>query len=287
MKISGKVIAESILKKLQLKIKKENLKPILAIILAGENPASMLYVNSKLKTAQKLGIGAQLFQFKRNEKNKLLKTLDKLNKDKKIHGIIVQFPLYDGWNFDEIVSKMNPQKDVDGFLQHSSFKGATALAVWEMLGAFARHEGFKNTEDFLKGKKVVILGKGKTAGSPTIELLREKLVPSGSEGGIALSVIDSKTENPDEIIKKADVVISATGRKNIINGSNIKRGAYVIGVGVGKEIIDGLPKIYGDINEEQVSKKAKLYCPTIGGIGPLTIASLLRNVVQSAHGTDG
>lgn len=274
MKISGKVIAEEILKKLQLKIKKENSKPSLAIILAGDNPASRIYVNNKLKTAQKYGIHAQLFEFKKNEKDLALQKIDKLNKDKKITGIIIQFPVYEGWNFDEISQKVSPEKDVDGFLINSPFSPATALGVWEMLGGFAKHEGFRKVEDFLKGKKIVVLGKGRTAGGPTLRLLRGK--------GFNITMMDSKTEDPDKIIKKADVVISATGRKNIINGSNIKKGAYVIGVGVGKEIIDGQPKIYGDINEEEVSKKAKLYCPTIGGIGPLTIACLLRNVVESA-----
>ena len=99
---------------------------------------------------------------------------------------------------------------------------------------------------------------------------------------VIFSLIDSKTENPDQIIKQADVVISATGKKNIISGDKIKNDCYVIGVGVGKETIDQEEKIYGDINEEEISQKAKLYCPTIGGIGPLTIACLLRNVVEAA-----
>lgn len=274
MKISGKEIADAILKKLQIKIQKEKLKPFLAIILAGDNPASRVYVNNKLKAAEKIGINAKLLEFSKDEENKCIETVEKLNQDKSIHGIIVQYPVFEGWDFEKVSSKVIPGKDVDGFGENSPFLGATALGVWEMIGAFAKHEGFKNVEDFLEGKKVVILGKGRTAGGPTIKMLKGK--------GVVVSVIDSKTQDPDKIIKEADVVISATGRKNIINGSNIKRGAYVIGVGVGKEIIDGQPKIYGDINEEEVSKKAKLYCPTIGGIGPLTIACLLRNVVQSS-----
>ncbi|MBI2039783.1 bifunctional 5,10-methylenetetrahydrofolate dehydrogenase/5,10-methenyltetrahydrofolate cyclohydrolase [Candidatus Microgenomates bacterium] len=274
MKVSGKEVAEAILKKLEKEIKEKNLKPSLAIILAGDNPASKIYVNSKIKTAQRIGIKVELFEFSKSEMNRCLETINRLNDDPKLNGIIVQYPVYEGWDFDEISSKVTVLKDVDGFLENSPFRGATALAVWEMIGAFAKHEGFKNAEDFLEGKKIVILGKGKTAGRPTINLLKEK--------GIGITVIDSKTENPDEIIKNADVVISATGKKHIVNGSNIKDGAYVIGVGVGKEIIDEQSKIYGDINEEEVSKKAKLYCPTIGGIGPLTIACLLRNVVQSS-----
>lgn len=278
MKISGKEIADSILLKLKKKIKSTNLKPHLAIILAGDNPSSIIYVNNKIKAARSIGIEATLFKFSKDDKAKCLQTLSKLNNDLKVDGIIVQYPVYNGWNFDDFTLKIDPKKDVDGVLQNSPFTGATALAVWEMISAFSKIEGFKKTEDFLRGKKIVLLGKGKTAGGPTRDLLKDK--------GIEFSLIDSKTENPEGIIKKADVVISATGKKNIINGSNIKRGAYVIGVGVGKEVIEGKSKIYGDINEEEVAKVAKLYCPTIGGIGPLTVACLLRNVVESCkYGT--
>ena len=95
-------------------------------------------------------------------------------------------------------------------------------------------------------------------------------------------VVIKETPNPTEIIKNGDIVISATGAKNIVDKSNLKNGAYVVGVGVGKEVINGEEKTYGDINEDEVSKVARLYCPTIGGIGPLTIVSLLENVVKSA-----
>lgn len=276
MKISGKEVAEGILKKLKQEIQtanaeqKNNLKPGLAIILAGEDPSSRIYVNSKIKTARKIGIDVRLFEFSKDEKEKVLKTIQRLNNNKDVHGIIIQYPVYENWNFEELAQNINPKKDVDGFLKDSPFRGATALGVWEMLKAFASIEGFKNVEDFLKDKNVVLLGKGRTAGGPTRNLLTEK--------GINFTLIDSKTENPNQIIKNADVIISATGKKNIINGSNTKIGAYVIGVGVGKE--GG--QVYGDINEEEVSKVAKLYCPTIGGIGPLTVACLLRNVVESS-----
>ncbi|HBQ50685.1 hypothetical protein A3B42_04235 [Candidatus Daviesbacteria bacterium RIFCSPLOWO2_01_FULL_38_10] len=272
MKVSGKEVADAILEKLEKEIKKKNLKPKLAIILAGSDPSSRIYVKNKIKKALQTGIDAKLFEFSKNQFNKCFQTIKKLNTDKKTHGIIVQYPVYESWDFDSLVQKINPQKDVDGFLEASPFMGATALAVWEMLTAFAKKEGFYKTENFLRNKKIVILGKGKTAGRPTIELLKEK--------GIELSIIDSKTPNPNKITKKADVVISATGIKHIINSKNIKKGSFVIGVGVGKDN----DKIYGDIDEEEVAKIAKLYCPTIGGIGPLTIVCLLRNVVKSANG---
>lgn len=275
MKVSGKKVAEVILKKLEKEIKKKNLKPALAIILAGDDPSSQIYVNNKLKAAARIGITAKLYEFSSNEKDNFLKTLEKLNNDSLVHGIIIQYPTYAGWNFDEIVTKIDPKKDVDGFLPKSAYTEATALAVWEMLTAFAYLSGFKKAENFLKDKKIVVLGRGRTAGGPTIRLFQRK--------GFEVEQISRQTENPAAKINSGDVVISATGVKNIINKSNLKKGAYVIGVGVGKEVIDGQPKIYGDINEEEVAKLAKLYCPTIGGIGPLTIVSLLKNVVKSAR----
>lgn len=274
MKVSGKKVADIIATKLQQQVTDLKIKPALAIILAGDNPASRIYVNNKIKRAQEVGIEARLFEFSKDQFQKCLETIDKLNKDKNIHGIIIQYPVFDDWDFDSMINKIDPKKDVDGFLKGSPFFGATAVGVWEMLTAFALQEGFKTTEDFLKNKKIVVLGRGKTAGKPTRELLESK--------GFEVEVVSRDTQNPERLIKKGDVVISATGVKNIINKSNLKKGAYVIGVGVGKEIIDGQSKIYGDINEEEVSQIAKLYCPTIGGIGPLTIVSLLKNVIKSA-----
>lgn len=275
MRVSGKEVADAIAKKLAAEIESKNLKPNLVIILAGNNPASRIYVNNKLKAAKSIGIKASLLEFNESQQNEFLKTLQDLNSDSNIDGVIVQYPVYPTWDFEAILQKLNPQKDVDGFLKDSPFSPATALGVWEMLTAFSKLEGFESTEEFLKGKNIVVLGRGKTAGQPTFELIQKK--------GFNPMQINSKTENPNKIIKKADVVISATGVKNIINKDNLKTGAYVIGVGVGREDIGGELKTYGDINEEEVARIAKLYCPTIGGIGPLTIVSLLKNVVKSAQ----
>ena len=274
MKVSGRDVAEAILKKLDKEIKIKKLKPKLAIILAGNNPSSRIYVNNKIKTAKRIGIEANLFEFSEREQERCLQTIQRLNKNKSVHGIIVQYPVYDSWNFEKFEQSINPLKDVDGFLKDSPYSGATALAVWEMLTAFSYLSGFSKTEDFLKGKNIVVLGKGKTAGGPAIKLLKEKRFK-------VVSVI-RETKNPNQIIKSGDVVISATGVKNIVNKTNLKKGAYVIGVGLGREVVNGRHKIYGDIKEDDVEKIAKLYCPTIGGIGPLTIVSLLKNVVESA-----
>lgn len=262
MKVSGKDVAEAILKKLGKEIQEKNLHPGLAIILAGNNPSSRIYVNNKIKAAQRIGIETNLYEFKEDEADKCLKTIKRLNADRSVNGIIIQYPVYDDWNFEEFERNINPRKDVDGFLPNSPYSGATALGVWEMLTAFSLLSGFKKTEDFLKGKRIVLIGKGKAAGGPTFKLLEKK--------GFKVDVVVKETKNPTAIIKSGDVVISATGVKNIVNKNNLKKGSYVVGVG------------FGDLNEEEVSKIAKLYNPNIGGIGPLTIVSLLKNVVESA-----
>lgn len=275
MKVSGKAVADAISKKLQQEVEKLKINPVLAIILAGPDPSSRIYVNNKIKRAELIGIKTKLFEFSENQFLDALNLIQKLNVDTNIHGIIIQYPTHKNWNFEQISLKVNPNKDVDGFGEKSPYKGATALAVWEMLTAFAFLEGFSKTEEFLKDKKIVVLGRGKTAGKPITELIESH--------GFKVVTIVRDTKNPTAKIKKGDVVISATGVKHIINGLNIKKGAYVIGVGLGKEIVNGGERVYGDVNEEEVAKIAKLYCPTIGGIGPLTIVSLLKNVIESAY----
>lgn len=275
MKVSGREIADKILDSIKNDIEQRGIHPHLAIILAGPDPASRIYVNSKLKAAQRVGILATLYEFTEFQKLECMNKVDELNKDENISGIIIQQPMYEGWDSEQFVNLVDPKKDVDGFKIDSPFKPATALGIWEMLEAFASHEGYKNAESFLKGKKITVLGRGKTAGKPVRDLLTEK--------GLESELIHSKTEHPDEIIRSSDVIISATGQKHIINGSNIKEGSFIIGVGVGR---DDEGNIIGDIDEEGVSEKARLFCPTIGGIGPLTIACLLRNVFEAAKNSN-
>jgi methylenetetrahydrofolate dehydrogenase (NADP+)/methenyltetrahydrofolate cyclohydrolase len=274
MKVQGKPLSEVILLSLADQIKQEKLYPHLAIILAGGAASSLMYIKFKQIAAERIGIKTTLLQFSESTLNECKKTIDSLNNDPDTHGVIVQLPVYPSWPTEELVNSVSLEKDVDGFLEKSPFDPATAEAVWEMLKEFARLEEFEDVNQFLKNKKIVVLGKGKTAGKPVRDLLQKN--------GFTSELIDSKTENPDLIISNADVIISATGKKHIINADNIKIGAYVIGVGVGKENIDGQDVSFGDIDEDQIKDIAKLYCPTIGGIGPLTVACLLRNVVKSA-----
>lgn len=274
MKVSGTALAQTILRDLKPTVNNCITKPHLAVVLATNNPAPHMYVSIKSRRAQEIGVTLSKYEYTSVEQEQCIKTINDLNANPNIHGILIQLPMYENWNSEEYVNAVSPNKDVDGFLPNSRFKPATGLAVWEMLTEFAKLEQYPSAYDFLKDKNIVILGKGKTAGKPAADLLREnKLNPT---------IIDTKTINPTELIAVADVIISATGRKHIIKGSSIKEGAYVIGIGVGKETIDGEEKIYGDIEETEIDQKTKLWCPTIGGIGPLTIACLLRNTVNAA-----
>ncbi len=273
MKISGVPIAKRILRNLKNEIKKNHLHPHLAIILAGDNPNSKTYVAHKQKRAESIGIKTTLYTFLPSQQKMYFETIKSLNHDSTVNGIITQLPLYTQWDSERCINAIASQKDVDGFKNDSPFAGATALGVWEMLGAFGKKEKYQTTEEFLKGKKIIVLGKGQTAGKPTLKLLASK--------GFTPQLIDSKTVNSNEIVKNADVIISATGKKHIITADKIKRGSYVIGIGVGKEEIGNKVQTYGDI-DPNVKYKARLYCPTIGGIGPLTIACLLQNVVRAS-----
>ncbi len=267
MKISGRDLADRILISLKQEIIDKKLRPILAIILAGEDPASEIYVSYKIKAAKEIGVQADLYRFSKDQYQKCAEKIGLLSADNLVSGIIIQHPVFPDWDFDQLLQQVNLKKDVDGFLSNSPFLGATALGIWEMLGEFAKIEGFKKTEDFLQNKKIVLLGKGRAAGKPTMRLFANKEVK--------FTLIDSKTQSPDEIIKSADVVISCTGKEHIIRGESVKQGSYIIGVG-GK-----------DVHEAEIAGKARLYCPNIDGIGPLTVACLLRNVVLSAHGLHG
>ena len=171
MKVSGKVVADAIAKKLKEKVKQLKVKPTFAIILAGEDPASRIYVDFKIKMAKQIGVKIIFLEFSENQFNECVRTIERLNEDKSVHGMIIQYPIYKGWDFDNLVSKIDPKKDVDGFSEESPYGKATALATWEMLTAFAYLEGFSKTEEFLENKKIVVLGRGKTAGGPITQTL--------------------------------------------------------------------------------------------------------------------
>ena len=277
MKIDGREIAKQILKDLKLrveKLKEKGITPTLGVILIGEEKSSLVYIKQKELKAKEIGAQTEIFRFAESVTNKKIESLIlKLDKDTKIHGIILQRPVPKQIAIDRLENLISSQKEVDGFGDHPVFPVPVAKAVLIMI----RH-AYENTNektlfwDWLKTKRITVLGKGETAGQRIINLLRKK--------GINPVVIDSKTPDRNKLIKQADIVISATGKVDAVKSSDIKPGVILIGVGLANDL-EG--KLHGDYNEEEIKDIASFYTPTPGGTGPVNVALLLQNLVEAAE----
>lgn len=275
MKIDGKHIASIILGSLKTEVeelRERGIIPTLAVVLIGDEKSSIAYIKQKELKAKEIGAQIEIFRFNESATNDQLKTLiKKLDKDTKIHGIILQRPAPKHIRIDELEDFISSEKEVDGFGNHPIYPVPVAEAVLLMLEDVYIKQNVKNLfSDWLKSKKMTILGTGETAGLPIINYFKNY--------GITPTVIDSKTQNKDSLMKNADIIISAVG-KTVINSSNIKKGVILIGVGM--QTKDG--KLYGDYNEEEVRNIAGFYTPTPGGVGPVNVAMLLKNLVESAE----
>jgi methylenetetrahydrofolate dehydrogenase (NADP+) / methenyltetrahydrofolate cyclohydrolase len=283
MKIDGKKISQEILNSLKLqveKLKEKNpsagsgqvIAPTLAIIIVGENPASLSYVRQKELKAKSIGIETITTNLSEKIPTKeLIKTIQQFNDDDNVHGIIVQQPLPQNINLKNITNTIDPQKDVDGFHPNSKFQMPIAIAVLKILEEVrVSTPGVEpRFTDWLRNKNIVIFGKGETGGKPIINALQKM--------GINPSIIDSKTEKPKEIAKKADIIISAVGKSNIIDPKMLKQNVILIGIGQHKEG----DKMIGDFDEEKIKNIASFYTPTPGGVGPIDVSMLLKNLVAS------
>jgi methylenetetrahydrofolate dehydrogenase (NADP+) / methenyltetrahydrofolate cyclohydrolase len=269
MKIDGKQIAQGILEDLKIKIEKEAKKPHLAIVSVGNDPASISYVKQKQLRAEEIGAKTTLIKLdSRIDENELVAVIEKLNNNNDINGIIVQKPLPEQIDNRVIDLRINPKKDIDAFNPESKFVFPIGLAILEVLKKI-----YKNLEN-LKNKKIVILGKGETGGKPIRETLERT--------GVDPIIIDSKTVSPKQIINTADIIISAVGKKNIIKSSMLKNGVALIGAGQHREN-DG--EFHGDYEEEEIKNITSFYTPTPGGIGPINVAMLLKNLFDATQST--
>lgn len=274
MKIDGRVIATRILEGLKIEIKElkeKRIVPTLAVILIGSDKSSVAYIKQKELKAKEISAQIEIFRFDESVINDEIETLiGKLDKDTKIHGIILQRPVPSHIEIDRLEDFISSEKEVDGFGNHPIYPVPVAEAVLLILEDVYTKQKTKNSfSDWLKSKKMVVLGTGETAGQPIINYFREY--------GIKPIIIDTKTQDKDTLIKEADIVISAVG-KIIINSSNIKKDVVLIGVGMHAQ--EG--KLYGDYNEEEIKNIASFYSPTPGGVGPVNVAMLLKNLVESA-----
>jgi len=284
MRIIGTKIANEVFKSLKDRIKtlkESNVTPHLVVILIGNDPASISYVNQKEIKGKKIGAKISVKHLSSDiSESKLLTTIEQLNNDNNIHGIIIQRPLPTNIEANKVSVAVDPKKDVDGFHPNSKFQPPIAKAVLRILkevfsslarSHLARLEG-ETLTIWLKSKKIVVIGKGETGGQPIIEMFKQM--------GIEPTVIDSKTPNPQNLTKKADIIISAVGKSDVVKPEMLKKGVILIGVGLHRGD-DG--KLHGDYDEEKIKNIASFYAPTPGGVGPLNVAMLLKNLVYAAE----
>lgn len=245
----------------------------LAVVIVGDDPASRIYVNSKKKACEEIGIYSEEHALpKATSEQELLALVDKLNHDDKIDGILVQLPLPSHIDEKKIINAIDPKKDVDAFhpvnvgkimIGDFDFLPCTPAGVMELIA----ESGIE-----ISGKNCVVIGRSNIVGKPQAMLLLHK---NGT-----VTICHSKTKNLKEIVKNADIVVAAVGVPQMVTGDMIKEGAVVIDVGMNR--LENR-KLVGDVNFEECEKKAAAITPVPGGVGPMTIAMLMKNTVKAAE----
>ena len=278
--IDGKELAKKIRANLKIEceeLKKKNINSKLAVIMVGEDPASKVYVRNKSRACEDVGIKYEEYLLDVNTTQKeLVELIEKLNNDKTINGILLQSPIPSNLDVNEAFRTISPQKDVDGFnpvnvgklvLNQDTFVSCTPYGIMKM---------FEEYDIDLTGKNVVILGRSNIVGKPLIHCCLNK--------NATVTSCHSKTQNIAQKAKEADVLISAIGKANFVTADMVKDGAVVIDVGINR-LDNG--KITGDVDFESVKEKASYITPVPGGVGPMTIAMLMNNVIKATRRQNG
>ncbi|MEK6691898.1 MAG: bifunctional methylenetetrahydrofolate dehydrogenase/methenyltetrahydrofolate cyclohydrolase FolD [Nitrospirota bacterium] len=274
--LDGKAISEEIKAKIKVdvgRLKEKGVTPGLAVVLVGDNPASKVYVKNKQKACEAVGIYSEEHKLpEATTQEDLLSIVERLNKDSKIHGILVQLPLPKHIDSDTVLKAINPFKDVDGFHPYNVgmlmigdpiFIPCTPYGIMKMI----EHSGIS-----VEGKTAVIVGRSNIVGKPVALLLMQK--------NATVTVCHSKTKDLDEVCRSADILVAAIGKPKIIKGNMVKEGAVIIDVGINR-LDDG--SLVGDVDYDEVSKKAGWITPVPGGVGPMTITMLLNNTLDAAR----
>ena len=271
--IDGKMLAQQIRENLRLKIKNLGLTPCLAVVLVGDNEASQIYVRNKRKAAEEIGMECEVHHLSAESSfEQVADLVQKLNANPKVNGIIVQMPLPQYLNSDKILRLIDERKDVDGFGLHnagllmqnqpSAMIAATPKGVLAML---------RSTGIQLTGKHAVIIGRSNIVGRPLAALLLNQ--------DCTVTVVHTLTQNIAEITKQADILVAACGCPKLVKADWVKDGAVVIDVGINR--IDN--HLCGDVDFDEVAPKAAFISPVPGGVGPMTIAMLLKNTVETCE----
>lgn len=279
--IDGKKVAseikDEIIKKISQSISEGNRAPSIKIVLIGNHGPSKIYVNAKLRACESVGIDAELLSLNDNiNQDKLSDIILKLNSDKNLDGFIVQLPLPDQINVQKVIDIIDPSKDIDGFTNDNigsitskkkKLMPATGLGVMTLIERYCID---------IDSKCCVVLGASRNVGGAIAQMLVER-------EDTTVIVCNSKTKNLKSLTKNADLIISAVGKPNLVTEDMVKEGVAIIDVGISR-IKDSSKKsgykIVGDVDFENVSKKASLITPVPGGVGPMTIISLLQNTLK-------
>ena len=273
--LSGKEVSQRIKSSLAAEVaelKNKGIVPGLAVIIVGDDPASKVYVNNKEKACEEIGIYSEKYALpQETTEDELLKLIDTLNEKKEISGILVQLPVPKQINEEKVINRINPKKDVDAFhpvnvgkimVGNYDFVPCTPAGIMELI---------KESGIDINGKECVVVGRSNIVGKPMSMLLLH------SNGTV--TICHSRTQNLAEKTRRADILVAAVGIPNFITGDMVKEGAVVIDVGINR-MAD--KKLVGDVEFETAEKVAAAITPVPGGVGPMTIAMLMKNTVKAA-----
>jgi methylenetetrahydrofolate dehydrogenase (NADP+) / methenyltetrahydrofolate cyclohydrolase len=283
--IDGKKVAAAVLEECREEIeslKKQGIQPGLAVVLVGEDPASKVYVGSKARTCHELGIFSKKITLPfETTQEELLVVVNQLNHDSAIHGILVQSPPPKHINEEEIIRAIDPRKDVDGFHpenvaklvleDETGFVPCTPAGAMRLLAA---------SNISTEGKEAVVLGRSMIVGKPMALLLVAK------NSNATVTIAHSRSKDLPELCRRADILIAAVGRPEMVKADWVKEGAVVIDVGINRVADESLKNGYcltGDVAYEEVVGKCKAITPVPGGVGPMTIAMLMKNTLKAAR----
>ena len=282
MNIDGKQAAADLRETLAISVAKlkeeKQIVPGLTVVLVGEDPASQVYVRNKVKQTREVGMISNEIRLPAEATQAdLLAQLEQLNNDKNVHGILVQLPLPKHIDESTIIAAIAPEKDVDGF--HAMNSGrllngeAGALIPCTPQGCIILAK--KHLGDDLSGKHAVVIGRSNIVGKPVALLLLQE--------NCTVTIAHSRTKDLPAICRQADILVAAVGRPKFVKADWVKSGATVIDVGINRIEVDGKAKLVGDVDYESVSKVCGAITPVPGGVGPMTIACLLKNTIEAAN----